>query len=266
MAGSVRLIHRLQARVPDDPGSWNRYSYTRGDPINRLDPRGLEDCPPGVDFCVTGTAVADSPDPSPCSEFAVMAPWAAAYLSSIGACGVPYSSETQAGGGGGPTGPRLMTESYENLILDRAFGIAKTMLQTPSCERLFNVGGAAVDPTSLLEDLVAGTTVAGSIVFGTVQPGAIASTTKFVNADFSPGVVITLDNLAFGNFALETAVQQAGTLLHELGHAYADIFGQNTTLIRNNDNPLFPDGTPNRVGARNQAFNQNAINTQCPTP
>ncbi len=175
------------------------------------------------------------------------------------------ASEVQAGGGGG-TGPRLMTESYENLILNRAFQIAKTMLQTPSCEGLFNVGGAAVDPTYLLEDLVTGTTDAGSIGFGTVQPGAIASTTKIVNVDFSPGVAITLNNLAFGGFALETAVQQAGTLLHELGHAYADIFGQNTTLIRNNDNPQFPDGTPNRVGAQNQVFNQNAINTQCPTP
>jgi RHS repeat-associated protein len=29
---------------PSDPGSWNRYSYTRGDPVNRADPRGLEDC------------------------------------------------------------------------------------------------------------------------------------------------------------------------------------------------------------------------------
>ena len=24
---------------PGDPGSWNRYSYTRGDPVNRRDPR-----------------------------------------------------------------------------------------------------------------------------------------------------------------------------------------------------------------------------------
>jgi RHS repeat-associated protein len=26
-----------------DPGSWNRYAYTRGDPVNRLDPDGLAD-------------------------------------------------------------------------------------------------------------------------------------------------------------------------------------------------------------------------------
>ena len=29
---------------PTDPGSWNRYSYTRGDPVNRYDPNGRNDC------------------------------------------------------------------------------------------------------------------------------------------------------------------------------------------------------------------------------
>ncbi len=28
---------------PADPGSWNRYAYTRGDPVNNVDPNGLED-------------------------------------------------------------------------------------------------------------------------------------------------------------------------------------------------------------------------------
>jgi RHS repeat-associated protein len=29
-----------------DPGGYNRYSYTRGDPVNRVDPRGMVDCYP----------------------------------------------------------------------------------------------------------------------------------------------------------------------------------------------------------------------------
>jgi RHS repeat-associated protein len=33
---------------PNDPGSWNRYSYTRGDPINSHDPHGLQDCNPAI--------------------------------------------------------------------------------------------------------------------------------------------------------------------------------------------------------------------------
>ena len=32
---------------PGDPGSWNRYAYTRGDPVNRIDPSGQDDCDPG---------------------------------------------------------------------------------------------------------------------------------------------------------------------------------------------------------------------------
>jgi RHS repeat-associated protein len=31
---------------PSDPGSWNRYAYTRGDPINRVDPGGTQDQEP----------------------------------------------------------------------------------------------------------------------------------------------------------------------------------------------------------------------------
>jgi len=30
----------------DDPQSWNRYSYTRNNPVNRVDPSGLQDRPP----------------------------------------------------------------------------------------------------------------------------------------------------------------------------------------------------------------------------
>ena len=46
-----------------DPQSWNRYAYTRGDPVNRFDPGGTDDCTPspGVTFCVTGTGTTGPP-------------------------------------------------------------------------------------------------------------------------------------------------------------------------------------------------------------
>jgi RHS repeat-associated protein len=47
------------ARVgPADPGSWNRYAYTRGDPINRYDPSGFDDCPAG--YACFSTTVTES--------------------------------------------------------------------------------------------------------------------------------------------------------------------------------------------------------------
>lgn len=33
-----------------DPQSWNRYDYTRGDPVNRFDPNGTDDSPPSYCF------------------------------------------------------------------------------------------------------------------------------------------------------------------------------------------------------------------------
>ena len=33
-----------QPGEPENPGSWNRYSYAGGDPVNRVDPTGTENC------------------------------------------------------------------------------------------------------------------------------------------------------------------------------------------------------------------------------
>jgi RHS repeat-associated protein len=41
-----------RAAKVNDSGSWNKYSYTRGDPANLVDPSGQDDC--SADFCATG--------------------------------------------------------------------------------------------------------------------------------------------------------------------------------------------------------------------
>jgi RHS repeat-associated protein len=52
------------ASNPSDPGSWNRYAYTRGDPVNRLDPSGLDDCDPNdLSTCLPDLDLVDSPPP-----------------------------------------------------------------------------------------------------------------------------------------------------------------------------------------------------------
>ena len=44
---------------PADPGSWNRYAYTRGDPVNRYDPQGL------YDYIAPAQPPPESPGPQP---------------------------------------------------------------------------------------------------------------------------------------------------------------------------------------------------------
>ena len=212
------------------PASWNRYSYTRGDPVNRLDPRGLEDCPPGVDFCVTGTAVADSPDPAPCSEFAIMAPWAAAYLSSIGDCGVP--SEYEGGGGGGEgayqdqgtkgqPGVTLASQAPSAL----AYEIKHL---TPNCQKVLPTQATlTADAGDLqfwdarVEGIVITSVLPGVVPFGR-NPWAstlarevgnnVAVTLQGRGGTIAPEVVLGAP------FFSESASDQGLTLLHELLH------------------------------------------------
>ncbi len=219
----------LASAGPGDPGSWNRYSYTRGDPVNRLDPRGLEDCPPGVDFCVTGTAVADSPDPVPCSEFAVMAPWAAAYLSSIGDCVVPSGYGGAGGGEGafqdqgtkGQPGVTLASQAPAAL----AYEIAHL---TPNCEKVLPTKATlTADAGDLqfwdarIEGIVITSVLPGVVPFGR-NPGAstlarevgnsVAVTLQGRGGTIAPVVVLGAP------FFNESASDQGLTLLHELLH------------------------------------------------
>jgi RHS repeat-associated protein len=48
---------------PSDPGSWNRFTYVRGEPIGRYDPLGLADCVPNqhCEVTVTDQAPGDAP-------------------------------------------------------------------------------------------------------------------------------------------------------------------------------------------------------------
>jgi len=65
---------------PSDPSSWNRYSYTRGDPVNKLDPSGTGDCFPDDGTCFESLSSGYCPPDLPfCSD-------GSSYLSMAG-CG-----------------------------------------------------------------------------------------------------------------------------------------------------------------------------------
>jgi RHS repeat-associated protein len=48
---------------PKNPASWNRYSYTRGDPVNRFDPGGLRDQAAGTNPVQDGCVIPGGPPP-----------------------------------------------------------------------------------------------------------------------------------------------------------------------------------------------------------
>jgi RHS repeat-associated protein len=54
----------IKTANPRNPLSWNRYAYTKGNPIGRYDPRGLEDCDPDDD---DGCYCDDDPDGDGCT-------------------------------------------------------------------------------------------------------------------------------------------------------------------------------------------------------
>ena len=53
---------------PKNPSSWNRYGYTKGNPIGRFDPHGLEDCDPddGDGCCDDVVCCDEDPDDPEC--------------------------------------------------------------------------------------------------------------------------------------------------------------------------------------------------------
>ena len=217
---------------PADPGSWNRYAYTRGDPINRTDANGT--CDSGDDSCfsVTGTA---SPD---------------------------------FGSSPGLVGPGIFNPDIENQVdrrlqarlhakdvkrttarVSSAIGAALQALKNQDCAALFGLVPGSPDPLTLLTDLQSGESGYGYIQLDdlplpTDHPNQInnaVTTPTFaygpapgggvVNLGFN-GAIITINldpSTPFNSNA--SAADRAVTLLHELGHVYTYIWGASASKI-----------------------------------
>ena len=94
-----------------DPGSWNRYSYTRNDPVNRYDPQGT------ADFYATGTC---GPE-----------------------CGDLFDSRSGSGGGGAPDQMQIVNDTVQNVDTQGGSGgsgsspIAIRLYSTTSNQAIF---------------------------------------------------------------------------------------------------------------------------------
>ena len=84
------------------------------------------------------------------------------------------------------------------------------------------------DPSQVLQGLAAGDSEYGSLSFGmTDNYNASAETYNNPGTSF-----ILLNDNIYGAFAEESPLQQAQTLIHELGHLYYNDFGPSSTAIK----------------------------------
>jgi RHS repeat-associated protein len=122
---------------PSDPGSWNRYSYVGGDPVNRLDPGGT--C-----WITTYSSDANGNFSVNCFDYLEMAltpsinPAALAQCLAVNTCSA--NLKTMQGGGGAPSGPLSVFQLY-NVAAELAPQVNGTTLT--NCQALGEYASAA---------------------------------------------------------------------------------------------------------------------------
>jgi RHS repeat-associated protein len=201
---------------PTDPGSWNRYSYVTRDPINYYDPNGT------VRYCASGDGC-PPPNPDPFYD-------AANGYNDSGASEDPGEPQpTPAGGTAGCSGGAdCMTAALLQALAD---------LKKPGCGNAIFLNGP--DPAAVLKALVDGINY-GSINYKDLGPGTGAEEgrTKRSRIPFAKkSVTITINTYNDPSTGIywnagNTAVN-ALTLIHELGHAFNDLFGNGSSTIEN---------------------------------
>jgi hypothetical protein len=134
-----------------------------------------------------------------------------------------------------PPAYEQMSFEREEQKLSAAYLRAQDALKSTDCASLFNVDGSGIDPTALLYGLYVGDSNYGSITY-TRQDMSIA-------ASVSPGtpVNIKLNDDIHGLWGTGSTDYDAATLLHELGHAYEQLFGASSTLIVNDSQRADPN-------------------------
>jgi RHS repeat-associated protein len=220
---------------PSDPQSWNRYAYTRGDPVNRLDPDGTCDQSADTEYSVTVCAYENlalgpgggGTGSTPQEEKGQHAAPSAAGMAQLAAWAASAAARLQA-----------------------AVALAVNALATdPKCESLFGLTPGSPDPLDLLRDLASGTSGYGYFVLDAFTPGTngwqtnattmgTGGSNNAYGGSFSGAEVTFNINPAAPFNSTANTQANAITVLHELGHVYMDVFGANSTKIQNDmDSP-----------------------------
>jgi RHS repeat-associated protein len=120
--GRFNTADRLaSSAMAGDPGSWNRYSYAGGDPINRSDPKGL--CSQDIDYNWWDDDQVPEGDfsgvmyPGNCTDSPVWVSWANSMApGSVSLNGSPFYPAGD--GDGGPTFSTTVTSTQPQPICD----------------------------------------------------------------------------------------------------------------------------------------------------
>ena len=259
---------------PTEPQSWNRYSYVGGDPVNRNDAAGLFWA--NVDegsgsFGFQAPGFQDDPD-NPRAEVCIDTSYS--YETSGGMVSVPDTSCMNASVTHRMPLPVLFWKArpqQANANMWKGIEKALKVLQeNANCRSLFSgpdlAGKATPDPVTFLYEIAAGEDVRAYFEVGDIpqtKPGTITSaitgpTGDNVNIDIGNGdtqlfpvLQITINDLA-GVFLGSDLNQQAATILHELGHVYADLFGPQASQI-----------TSDQGNTKASEANQDKVNKAC---
>ena len=221
----------MRAVVMGDPGSWNRFAYAGGDPVNYNDPDGTNRVDPDT-----------PPPPNYAYMMGILPVWNGEYYTNV-VLWTPVALPSNQSGtgtvGGGTSSPNTPLSNWD--FMAAALAQALKDLAKPGCGDAVFAGGIANghDPAQVLQ-AIAGGTAYGSISFKDLGEGVGAQeNARFrlplqskkvsitINSYSDPGGVYWNDGNAGVN---------AITLLHELGHAFNDLFGSGSSTIENDVN------------------------------
>ncbi len=218
-ATTRRHMGALQLRTPyrasggpSDPGSWNRYAYTRGEPVNNFDPDGLADFSVTTYLWLWGHSWSGAETPS------FEAP------PDLNSWGLAYDPDEAA-----------------RALLRQAYKRALDALQSDSCLGLFGTAATRKqgwNPTEVLKDIVNLDGLGGKRgVIEFVDKGlqwGIASATRGLRQK-----TITINIVGGGrgywNSPDTNTAMNAHTLWHELGHIYDLSVGSGGSALKTPD-------------------------------
>jgi hypothetical protein len=141
---------------PGDPGSWNRYAYVGGDPINFLDPEGLMQSAPGRNG--PGEEIGPGGGTSgrryaPGCEGNVSVP--SKHLSRIMDVMCATEQVGGAGGGGDPSHPTCSSASDTGTFVDQYLTSKGSPLAGHGADFVAAANGAGINPLLLVAMAVA---------------------------------------------------------------------------------------------------------------